>query len=73
MNRTLSRAFHSLVGYLYMRLWHGKYHKRKLIKDFEKQYYYAGLSVIWFPVSIIAIIVFGWALIHVGITLFFSE
>lgn len=69
MYHSLNRGFFALIGYLYLRLRHGKYHKRILITDYAREYYYAGLTVVWMPVLFVAIIVLSWALINVGIFL----
>jgi hypothetical protein len=60
---------HSLVGYAYMRLRYGKYHKRQLIEKFARKYYYAGMTVIWMPVLLAAIIIMSWLLINIAIAL----
>lgn len=57
------------IGYLYMRLRYGRYHKRKLIEKFDRDYYYAGQCVIWMPFLTIVIIISGWAVINVTIHL----
>ncbi len=67
--RLIFRYAFVLVGYLYLRLRYGKYHKRRLIIDFASEYEYAGLTIIGIPVLILIIVAFSWALIHVGIFL----
>lgn len=69
MGRLFLEFVHSLVGYAYMRLRYGKYHKRKLIEKFSRKYYYAGLTVIWMPILLVVIILLGWQLIFITIHL----
>lgn len=64
MSRLLSRLFFSLVGYFYLRVRYGKHHKRKLIKDFGSEYYYAGLTVVWLPPLVLFVMVLGLALVY---------
>lgn len=67
--RLFFRYIFVVIGYFYMRLRYGKYHKRRLMTDFASEYEYAGLTVVWMPILLVAIIVLSWALIHVGIFL----
>lgn len=63
------RHIFAVIGYFYMRLRYGKFHKRRLIIDFASEYENAGLTVVFMPILLVIIIVFSWALVHVGIFL----
>ncbi len=69
ISRLLIKAIHAPIGYLYMRLRYGKYHKRKLIERYARSYGWAGISAVWVPVVFVVCIVLLWALVHVGIFL----
>lgn len=62
------RLIYKGIGYLYMRIRYGKHHKRQLISKFAKDYYYAGLTIIWLPFCFVAVIVFAYALVWIIIS-----
>ena len=73
MSRLLLAMIYVPVGYIYMRLRLGKYHKHRLITDFNRRHYYAGMTIIWIPFLVFAILLMSWALINIIIYIVYEK